>query len=186
MQRIWDKKRIREELEKLDMITGLHGAELPIEFTKAKGYAIKFVPEEGNMRFRFSDATLQDSQYTEKAIIMAIRAIYAKYMVIMQCDKWSHNYWKKCCEIIETLPCHRIYKPINEYYYQNKNASAAFFSIGAVVSHPQYSNGIIEDVEEVFDDYYEKPIDLFFNIYFENGGNKKLRMSEVMENCTLK
>lgn len=54
------------------------------------------------------------------------------------------------------------------------------------MSHPQYSNGIIEDVEEVFDDYYEEPIDLFFNIYFENGGNKKLRMSEVMENCTLK
>lgn len=34
--KVWDEERIREEFKKLDSITGLHGANLPITFGKAK------------------------------------------------------------------------------------------------------------------------------------------------------
>ena len=34
--KVWDEERIREEFKKLDSMTGLHGADLPITFGKAK------------------------------------------------------------------------------------------------------------------------------------------------------
>ena len=34
--KVWDEERIRDEFKKLDSITGLHGADLPITFGKAK------------------------------------------------------------------------------------------------------------------------------------------------------
>lgn len=36
MQVIWNEETIREELRRLDLKTGLRGAELPIKFGKAK------------------------------------------------------------------------------------------------------------------------------------------------------
>ena len=34
--KVWDEERIREEFKRLDSMTGLHGADLPITFGKAK------------------------------------------------------------------------------------------------------------------------------------------------------
>lgn len=34
--KVWDEKTIREEFKRLDSMTGLHGADLPITFGKAK------------------------------------------------------------------------------------------------------------------------------------------------------
>ena len=34
--KVWDEERIREEFKRLDNMTGLHGADLPITFGKAK------------------------------------------------------------------------------------------------------------------------------------------------------
>ena len=41
---IWPEERIREELRRLDRKTGLHGAELPIEFYEGKSYLGWFYP----------------------------------------------------------------------------------------------------------------------------------------------
>lgn len=42
MEAIFDEEMIRAELRRLDVITGLHGADLPIKFGKAQSYLGRF------------------------------------------------------------------------------------------------------------------------------------------------
>ena len=53
MEELYDEKKIREELKRLDAFTGLKGATLPIKFGKAKRRLGYFSAEKDNMHFYF-------------------------------------------------------------------------------------------------------------------------------------
>lgn len=92
--KVWDEERIREEFKKLDSITGLHGADLPITFGKAKHTLGCFYIDTINKKpkkFHFSLFYFGNPKWSEASALDVIRHEYAHYMDYMFNGNSSHG-----------------------------------------------------------------------------------------------
>ena len=81
--KVWDEERIREEFKKIDSITGLHGADLPITFGKAKhtlGCFYFHTINKKPYKFHFPLLYFGDPEWSEASALDVIRHEYAHYM----------------------------------------------------------------------------------------------------------
>ena len=103
---LWTEERIREELRRMDRITGLHGAELPITFTRNHRCLGSFYVEE--RKFAFSLYWFDDPEWPEAEARDIIRHEYAHYMNLERNGRKNHGpEWEACCLEVGATPCAR-------------------------------------------------------------------------------
>ena len=98
---IWTKKMIQSELQRLDGITGLKGARLPIHITAEKRTLGSFQhTKDGEpLRFSFSTYYLDDPEFSRAQAYDLIRHEYAHYMDVCRRGTSDHGpHWKACCQ----------------------------------------------------------------------------------------
>lgn len=145
----WNETSIRSEIAKLDKITGLKGAELPIYFSNAR-HTIGTFSSRGNGVFTFSNHWFGNPDWSEASAKDVIRHEYAHYMDYMIYGKLGHSpTWKKCCLVVGAMPT-RLYCNDLESFYQAKAkdeeeiiAKYDAYSIGDIIHHPRYGKGKI-------------------------------------------
>lgn len=76
MNKKWTEADIREEMAKLDLKTGLNGAELPISFNNSKCTLGLYYSTNGGS-FKFSNYYFQDPNWPIEAALDVIRHEYA-------------------------------------------------------------------------------------------------------------
>ena len=181
---IWTEERIREELRRLDQKTGLHGAELPIEFYRGTSYLGQYCLV--NQRFRFSVTYLEDPKWTEQSALDLIRHEYAHYMdhtlngsIQYPCHG---SRWKAYCSSIGGVPIGHYVEDIErQYKKQNMNkASLALrygdYDVGKSIVHPQFGRGMIVGAAG---EGASRIIDVRFPVV----GIKRLGVAWVDKNC---
>ena len=156
--KVWDEERIKEEFKKLDSITGLHGADLPITFVKAKHTLGCFYIDTINKKrkkFHFSLFYFGNPEWSETSALDVIRHEYAHYMDYMFNGSSSHGAsWKACCRKIGALPS-RLYNPKVEeinLHMENKqkeiDSQIESIKQGNMVIHPTYGIGIVNSISD--------------------------------------
>ena len=104
MKTEWSETAIRKELARLDEKTGLHGARLPISFSRAYTIIGQFSAR-GEGEFRFSTVYFRDPTWPVEEALNVIRHEYAHYMDYALYDGVGHgSTWKKCCTMIGAVP----------------------------------------------------------------------------------
>lgn len=181
MNIIWDEKRIRRELERLDGITGLHGAELPMTFGNARFTLGQF--SGCPMEFRFSNYWFQDPNWPVECALDVIRHEYAHYMDYEIYGNSSHgSTWKTCCCAVGAAP-RRLYSEEQEEYYRRRhqkedemNRKYDTYQVGDLLLHPRYEFGKICSIEG-------EGVNRYVLVDFDTVGMKKLAVRWVAENC---
>lgn len=104
---LWTEERIREELRRMDEITGLHGAELPITYNRNHKCLGSFYFEE--RKFAFSLYWFDNPNWAEEATRDVIRHEYAHYMNLERNGLKNHGpEWEACCREVGATPCPRF------------------------------------------------------------------------------
>lgn len=179
---IWNEKRIRTELERLDSRTGLAGANLPITFGNAKGTLGMFSADK-QMYFRFSNYWFQNPDWPEESALDVIRHEYAHYMDWELYGNSGHGRtWKACCVKVGAMPL-RLYSEERSEYYRNvhrkeKELSRKYdcYKVGQAVRHPKFGEGVITAVTG-------EGISRIAEIEFEKVGCKRISIKWLDENC---
>lgn len=145
------QSRIRNELKRLDAITGLQGANVPFTFFNRKNAFGMFVPGLGKMEFRFSKPLFEDPLLPDETKVDTIRHEYAHYMDYVQFGHCSHGpTWKRCCHTVGATPC-KYYDEteLKEAYSKRLNANRQMdlqFGTGTQITHPSFGVGKIVEV----------------------------------------
>lgn len=173
---IWTEERIRGELQRLDGITGLNGAELPIEFSYKSSALGMFYSDArgGQNKFEFSRVYLEDPYLPEEVALDTIRHEYAHYADWIIYRNIGHGpTWKKCCGDINT-PAIRLYKPATAEHYRNmhrrseeRTRTCSAYTEGMTVVHEKYGTGTIRSVRDVKEDR-------MLEVVFEDGSIRTL------------
>ena len=181
MFKVWNEEKIREELKKLDLKTGLSGAELPIRFGKAKSYLGLYYQSNGK-GFYFSTYYFENPEFQEESAIDVIRHEYAHYMNHVLYDGHGHNKtWKMCCEVVGATPIRCYSEERNKYHEikrqkENENLKRlSRYKIGQHITHPHFGMGVIEKIEKRGNSHLA---DVNFSI-----GLKILSLKWIDENC---
>lgn len=181
----WDEAAIRAELARLDGITHLNGAALPIRFGSGRSTLGYFgYPSSGECYFRFSLYYYGDPDWPDEEALDTIRHEYAHYMDYVRHGHSGHGAaWKACCREIGALPQRLYDKSRAEYYtrlHKREAEEAARFSsayaAGGRIVHPRYGVGVIEEVTVDAATHYAL-------IRFGEAGTKKLDLAWVEKNC---
>ena len=151
---VWSEDRIRDEIKRLDEITGLCGVGIRIKFGRSAYYLGRFFAKnkEGQMEFYFSNVFFQDPSFREEYAVDVIRHEYAHYMNWVLNHKVGHgNSWKRCCKIVGAKP-DRIFKS-NETERENitlDNLKRLFSGVGVFFKGYKYYDGygVIERIEK--------------------------------------
>lgn len=181
MKIIWSEEKIREEMKRLDRITSLNGAKLPILFNNSK-YRLGCFFGGDEMYFQFSDFWFQDPEWTQESALDTIRHEYAHYMDQMLYGNYGHGKtWKACCSKVGARP-KRLYNEQFEKYYKNriKEQKATIsefdtYNIGDRIKHPMYETGKIIDIQG-------EGISKLVTIEFETG-SKQFTLDWINRNC---
>lgn len=152
MSVIWDEAAIRAELARLDGITGLQGASLPIRFTNARCTLGSFSRENGGS-FSFSNFYYQDPDWPRECALDTIRHEYAHYLDHTKYGGGGHGKtWKRCCIQVGANPI-RLYDPDEAAYFRRKHTKEASDSAalddlrpGTVILHPTFGVGTITEI----------------------------------------
>ena len=80
MEAVFTEEMIREELRRLDKITGSHGADLPIKFGNSKSRLGYFSYGNEYFGFYFSNYYLMDTNFPVEGKMDLIRHEYAHYL----------------------------------------------------------------------------------------------------------
>lgn len=179
---IWDAERVREEIKRLDEITGLDGAKCPISFGNARRRLGCYCYADGGS-FRFSNYYFQDNDWPVECAIDVIRHEYAHYMNHQVNNASGHGVlWKECCKIVGAVPS-RLYKEEREEFWRNKHSIEkkimqcnSVYVHGTVIKHPKFGRGIVEGVASGEGGKYIK-------VSFDKVGEKKLDILWVEKNC---
>lgn len=182
MYREWSEVTIRNEISRLDTITGLAGAKLPISFSNAKRTLGQYSCANGGS-FRFSNFYFQDKTWPVEEAVDVIRHEYAHYMDHMLYGNLGHGAtWKHCCVIVGALPI-RCYDEARAKYHQQKheeesnlNKHLDRYNVGDWINHPQFGHGIIENIQG-------DALGRFIVVRFDTVGTKKLSLVWVNSNC---
>lgn len=145
---IWTEESIRNELKRLDHLSGLHGTTLPISFTEDQHTLGSFLS--CPMSFSFSNNWFQNPDWSRESALDTIRHEYAHYMDYVWYRGYGHGQtWKKCCAKVGAIP-QRYYNANLEKCFQHIRQIAATaekrasrYSVGQALLHPQYGKGII-------------------------------------------
>ena len=152
----WTENRIREEISKLDEMTGLEGAKLPIEMIKAHSAQGCFKKHRnGWMGFGFSIYHFMDPNYAVQEAIDTIRHEYAHFMDYVLYGNFGHGAtWKECCNKIGARPIRCSDESLNKYYNEKneeeriQNEALDTFKVQDVIIHPKYGKGTIIDITD--------------------------------------
>ena len=184
---IWTEERIREEMRRLDEKTGLHGAQLPIEFFRGRSLLGEYCFD-ADKGFRFSVTYLDDPQWSERSALNLIRHEYAHYMDHVlngSAPGSSHGpRWKAYCSSIGGLPVGRYSEDVEKRYKKQmvSDASAAIrygrYEVGRSIVHPAFGRGMIVEAAG------EGPSRII-TVKFGAAGLKRLGAAWVDEHCRL-
>ncbi|MBR5179532.1 MAG: hypothetical protein IKW90_12145 [Lachnospiraceae bacterium] len=182
MKKVWDEDAIRKELARLDGITGLNGAELPIRFTDAQCVIGCYHLNNGE-RFSFSRIYFMDPEWAEESALDTIRHEYAHYMDYAIYGNVGHGWtWKKCCSVVAACPV-RLYNSWKNDYYNKKQTEKEQkllgmhdYKAGDYIIHPKYGKGMITTIAGV-------EIMKTIQVEFETAGVRKLSLAWVSDNC---
>lgn len=155
MAKLWTEHRIRVEFRRLDGITGLSGAELPIEFDR-KGRTVGCFHRFGDvMYFSFSRRYLDDPDIAEIRILDVIRHEYAHYMNAVRSgeaiDDGHGPHWQACCAEVDALPLPEMPDSL-EKFLRLKHPDAPVppvddrWRVGDTLTHPSFGAGEITAV----------------------------------------
>lgn len=164
--KLWPDMRIRQELRRLDTITGLHGGDLTICYTKDERALGCFSRNmTGNlMFFQFSLVFFDDPYWPEEAALEVIRHEYAHYMDFVENKGESHGEsWQECCRRIGVPPS--VYYDSSDFERKKKailqreeekarrqkeameNALLTIrygeYNIGTIINHPVWGKGMV-------------------------------------------
>lgn len=177
---------IREELTRLDRITGLNGSTLPISFNNSKGrlacYSIlKGLPGE----FIFSDYYFKSVKFSTEEALDTIRHEYAHYMDRVLYGGTGHsNTWKKCCSDVGAVAMRTYSGKLNDYYISKIGKEAELskkcevYKIGTILKHPFFGIGKIIAIEG-------KSPNKCLEVDFEKAGIKKIISTWALVNCKI-
>ncbi len=184
MEQIFDEEMIRAELRRLDMKTGLHAADLPIKFGKARCTLGRFsYPSEDKMEFYFSNYYFQDPMHPVEEKLDTIRHEYAHYMDYMLNGSSSHgSSWKNCCRLVGAFPTRCFSKQRSDSYLQKHekerllNEKYDVYVSGKKIMHPTFGEGTIVEIIGV-------GVSRIACVSFNGIGMKKLAISWIDLNC---
>ena len=185
---IWDEEAIRQELERLDKITGLHGSSLPITFGKARYQLGSFhvnPQKKEPKKFHFSLFYYGNPEWSKESALDTIRHEYAHYMDYMLYGNGGHGpTWKMCCRKIGANPS-RCYSEKMEAIYRKKEERQKEISVqverfqpGKKIKHPKFGIGVIRTIKGPA----ERRI---LEVEFPQHDIRRLGAAWVNENCKL-
>jgi len=182
---IWNEKEIREEMQRLDKITGKSGSELPIYFDNSQRKLGCFWPKE--MEFTFSNYYFKDDEWSIECALDVIRHEYAHYLDVVLYGNCGHGRtWKMCCGIVGARP-ERLYNDAQDEYYKKKHRKeealleeiemiSKKYIKGNKIIHPQFGTGVILGV-------LGSGINRRVNILFDDSVNKEFSLKWIDERC---
>lgn len=182
----WTEDMIREELTRLDRITGLKGSSLRILFNNSKGrlacYSIlKGLPGE----FIFSDFYFKSDNFPAEEALDTIRHEYAHYMDRVLYGGTGHsNTWKKCCSDVGAVAMRTYSGKLNEYYISKNGREAELskkcevYKIGTMLKHPSFGIGKVIATEG-------ESANKCLEVDFEKVGIKKIISTWALVNCKI-
>ncbi len=152
----WPSSRIREELTRLDQLTGYHGADLPIHYGNSRCTLASFHHNRGQASFfMFSRHYFDAEDFSEHSALDTIRHEYAHYMNVVEGNDDGHGpAWKDCCRRIGALAV-RLYEPAaNEVHLKKEKKTeklretlSASIHEGQRLIHPIWGYGVILRVD---------------------------------------
>ena len=183
---IWTKEMIQAELQRLDGITGLKGARLPIHITAEKRTLGSFQhTKDGDpLRFAFSTYYLDDPEFSRAQAYDLIRHECAHYMDTVRNNGHGHGEsWKQCCREIGAAPeqyYNRDLNTVQRRHEKDADKVAGYMKLiepGSRLRHPVFGEGVLLYTEEAQGD--QRMVIRF------NGENKSLNARWVFAYCKL-
>ncbi len=181
----WSKEAIRAELQKLDRITGLKGAELTVKLYAAPeplGYFAYKDP--ARMTFGFSATRFEDPHFTEAEALDVIRHEYAHFMEVrLFGESTDHGpNWRRCCIKVGARPDQFYRESFHEAARQQerervRRTRVDGFAVGKAIRHPRFGVGIIEAMEQ-------QKLITKLSIRFPDG-LRQLDIDWVRKNCAI-
>lgn len=185
MVMIWNEARIRAEFARLDKLTGLNGAALPITFSRAQHTLGMFSWEGEKMSFRFSNYWFQNPDWPEESALDVIRHEYAHYMDHVVYGGVGHKKtWRMCCLKVGAMPSRLYNEELNRHYVKQHQEEAALsqkynvYREGQPVLHPKFGEGVITAIEG-------EGVSRVVVVEFEMAGRKRLGIQWLDENCAV-
>jgi len=186
MEAVFDEKMIREELKRMDGITGLHGAELPIRFGNARSRLGYFSCEDaGSLFFGFSNYYFMDPMLPVEEKLDVIRHEYAHYYDYMLHGSSSHGpLWKKCCREVGALPIRCFSRKradiIMEQHEREAQTNTEYdrITVGTEIAHAVFGKGVIDEITG-------EGINRIAVVSFSKVGTKRLAVGWIAEKCKL-
>ena len=188
----WPEERIRAEMKRLDGITGLCGATLPIRFLRRARRLGAFCLDanENPLYFSFTQSYFENPEFSESEALDVIRHEYAHYMkhVLYPGKVEPHHgpLWHLCCLQVGAAP-NRYYNTKYAQHLHQREAEKAqdnadvfdfmeTLDMGQAIDHPTFGEGAIASVVHTKDNAR-------VNIIFEDGTQRMFSAKWVMENC---
>ncbi len=184
MEELFDKARIRAELKRLDKITGLKGAELPIKFGNTKHTLGRFCcRDKDSLEFYFSNYYFSDDNFPVEGKLDVIRHEYAHYYDYILNGYSSHGAnWKRCCRIVGASPsrlfnqerANSILERREKERLKNLELDDKYCA-GKTIVHPRFGCGTIKRIDG-------SGLSRIALVDFQNGVTKKLSLIWISEN----
>lgn len=166
----WTKERIKNEIIKMDRLTGLNGANLAILWDCSEKVLGSFKHNEYGepISFTFSRLFFDHPDFSYEEALDTIAHEYAHYMDVaiygIHNGSAHGKSWKKCCHIVGARPyascClsldfkvvieQRIKETQEKYLSQEKEWESLVkqsFPFGSQVVHPLFGTGIIQAID---------------------------------------
>lgn len=106
---------IRNEMERLDLLTGISTAESPIFLTDSYNLVGTYSPFTYPDCFSFSRKFFSDEDINTETLLYIVRHEYAHCMNFRFYGQRGHGWWfKHCCEIINCYPEEEIHALLRE------------------------------------------------------------------------
>lgn len=188
----WPEERIRAEMKRLDGITGLCGATLPIRLIRRARRlgSYHYDCNENPLYFTFTQSYFEDPDFPETEALDVIRHEYAHYMknVLYPGREEPHHgpLWHLCCLQVGAAP-NRYYNTKYARHLHQREAEKAqdnadvydfmeTLDVGQAIDHPTFGEGAIASVARTKDNAR-------VTIVFEDGTQRMFSAKWVMENC---
>lgn len=158
----WTEAMIREELQRLDALTGLHGNDLPVSFSNSHRTLGCYITVDNQPHeFRFSRVYFESEDFSVHAAYDVIRHEYAHYMNHMlhgeEMDGRHGEQWKACCRRVGARPSRLYDAAVNDVHLRKERAEAealqarqhylTWMKVGGKLRHPRFGLGEICAIE---------------------------------------
>ena len=106
---------IRNEMNRLDSVTGISTAKSPVFLTDSFNLVGTYSPLTHPDCFSFSRKFFSDNEIDTQILLYIVRHEYAHCMNFRIYDQRGHGWWfKHCCEQIDCYPDEEIYDFLRE------------------------------------------------------------------------